>query len=55
MADCQVPIKAVLSPPLLYWTGGENMTKGSWIEIRTEKSLSNYSHVQNSLNLGKLI
>ena len=34
-AGCQVPTKAALSLALLSWTGGENITKGSWIKIRT--------------------
>ena len=53
LAECQVPTKAALSLPLHNWTGGENKTKGSWIEIRTGRSFTNYRHGQNRLDLGK--
>ena len=53
LAGCQVPTKAALSLPLLNWAGGENKTKGSWVEIRTGRSLTNYRHRQNRLDLGK--
>ena len=53
LAERQVPTKAALSLPLLNWTGGENKTKGSRVEIRTGRSLTNYRHGQNRLDLGK--
>ena len=45
--------QAAPSLPLLNWTGGENKTKGSWVERRTGRSLTNYRHGQNRLDLGK--
>ena len=46
---------AAVSLPLLSRTGGENMMKSLWVEIRTGRTLTNYHHAQNRLNLGKLI
>ena len=51
---CQVPTKAALSLPLLSWTRERNIMKGSWVEIRTGRSLTNYCHWQNKLDLGKM-
>ena len=56
LAGCQVPTKAALSlPPPQLDRGEKNITKGSWVEIRTGRSLSNYRHGQNKLDLGKLV
>ena len=41
--------------PLLNGTRGENTSNNLWVEVRTEKSLSNYHHKWNRLSLGKLI
>ena len=46
-------------PKLLYHSlssagqGRENKMKGSWVKIRTGRSLTNYHHGQNRLDLGK--
>jgi len=54
LARCQVPSKDTLSLHLLSWMGRENILKGSWIEIRTGRSLTNYCHGQNGLDLEKI-
>jgi len=48
--------QATLSLPLLSRTGEKNRAgmKSSQAEIRTGRSLANYHHRQNSLNLGKI-
>ena len=48
-------LQATLPVPLLNWTGGKNAMKGLWVEVRTGRSVSNYRHGQNRLNLGKLV
>ena len=53
LAGCQVPTKAALSLPSTAGQGRENIMKGLWVEIRTGRSLSNYHHEQNRLDLGK--
>jgi len=56
LAGHKVPTKVALSLPLLSSTEGrKNAMKGSWVEIRTGRSLSNYRHGQNTLSLGKLV
>jgi len=55
LAGFQVPVKAALSLPYSGGQGRQNITKGSWVEIRTGRSLTNYCHRKNRLNLGKLI
>ena len=52
-AGCQVPTKAALSLSSSTGQGREKITKGSWVEIRTGRSLSNCHHEQNRLDLGK--
>jgi len=55
LAGCQVPTKATRS--LLSSAGGqqrENTMKGSWVEMRTGRWLSNYHHRQNRLDSGKI-
>ena len=54
-AGCQVPTKAALSLPSSTGQGRENITKRSWVEIRTGRSLSSYLYRQNRLDLGKLV
>jgi len=51
---CQVPTKTALSLPLLSWTGErkyDERLKGP--DKHQEKSLANYCHAQNILNLGR--
>ena len=51
---CQVPTKTALSLPLLSWTGerkGDERLKGR--DKGRERSLTNYCHGQNRLNLGR--
>ena len=55
LPGCQVPTKAALSLPSSTGQGRENIMKGSWVKIRTGRSLTNYRHGQNRLNLGKLV
>jgi len=55
LAGRQEPIKASLLLLLLRWTEERNITKGSWVEIRTGIDHSPISHRQNRLNLAKLI
>ena len=55
LAGHQALTKAALSLPSSAGQGRENITKGSWIEIRTGRSLTNYCHGQNRLDLGKKI
>ena len=57
LAGCQVPTKAILSLPAppSAGQGRQNITKGSWVKIRTRRDHStNYCHRQNRLNLGKI-
>jgi len=51
---CQVPTKTTLSLPLLSWTGERKYDEKleGWDKDR-ERSLSNYRHGQNRLNLGR--
>jgi len=44
-----------LSFPSSAEQGRENITKCSWVEIRTGRSLTCYLHGQNRLDMGKLI
>ena len=53
LAGCQVPTKSALSLPSSAGQGRDNITKGLWVKIRTGRSLSNYRHRQNRLDLGK--
>jgi len=46
---------AALSLPLLSRTRGENIVRSSWVEMRTRRTLTNYHHWQNRLDLGKLM
>ena len=55
VAGRQVPTKAALSLPSSAGQGRENEMKGSWVEIRTGRSLSNYHYQQNRLDVGKKI
>jgi len=56
LTGCQVPTTAALSLPFLSWTGKKkNTMKGSCVEIRTRRSLTNYHHGQNRLDTGKLV
>jgi len=51
---CQVPIKTALPLPLLSWTGERKYDER--LEGRDkdrERSLANYCHRQNRLNLGR--
>lgn len=58
LAECQAPTKAAL--PLPPTQGGrdrgeKNITEGSWIEVRTERPLSNGHHGQRRLDLEPLV
>lgn len=55
MAGCQLLTKLHYQCPSTKRTEGENMTKGLWIKIRTERLLSKDFHRQKNLSLGKLI
>jgi len=51
---CQVPTKTCLSLPLLNWTGErkyDERLKGR--DKDRERSLTNYHHGQNNMNLGR--
>jgi len=47
LARCQVPTKPLYHSPAHLDRGIKNTTKGSWVKIRTGRSLSNYRHGQN--------
>jgi len=52
--ECQVPTKAALSLPLFNWTGEKKYDKKLMGSDRDRvRSLTNYHHGQNRLNLGK--
>ena len=55
LASCQVPNKPLYHSSSSAGQGRENMMKGLWVKIRTGRSLSNYHHRRNRLDLGKLI
>ena len=55
LVGCQVPTKPLYHSPSSTEQGRENTMKDSWVEIRTGRSLSTYSHGQNRLDWGKLI
>jgi len=55
LARGQVPTNAALSLPSSAGQGRENITKGSWVEIWTERSFTNHCHRQNRLNFGRLV
>ena len=42
-----------ITPPPQLDRGEKNKIKGSWVEIRTGRSFTNYRHGQNRLDLGK--
>jgi len=49
---CQVPIKTALSLPLLSWTGERKYDERlQGRDKDRERSLTNYHHEQNKLNL----
>jgi len=52
--DARCPPK-LRSLPFSDGQGRENITKGSWVDIRTGRSLTSYRHGQNRLDLVKLV
>ena len=56
LTGCQVPTKATLSLPSSAGQGRENITKGSWVEIRTGRDHSPITVTgRTDLTWGKLI
>ena len=54
LVKCQVPTKTALSLPLLRWTGErKNDERLESRDKDRERSLTNYCHGQNRLNLGR--
>jgi len=51
--DARCPPKPFYHSPSSAGQGRENIMKGSWVEIRTGRSLGSYHHEQNRLGLGK--
>jgi len=52
----QVPTKAALSLPLLSLTGEKNYNERLMDPVKDrERSLTNYHHGQNRLDMGKLV
>jgi len=54
LAGCQVPTKSTPSLPLLSWTGETKYNKKLVGQNKGGRSLSNYCHRQNILNLHKI-
>ena len=51
LAGHEVPTKAALSLSSSTGQGTENITKGSWVKIRTGRSLSNYHTITGKTDL----
>lgn len=52
-ATCQVPAKVFSHSPSPKAQTGENVTKRVWIKVKSKRSLSNFCHRQNRIDLGK--
>lgn len=54
LAGCQVPTKPLPCSPSSTEQGDKIMLKNSWVEIRTQTSLTNYHQRQSRLSLKKI-
>jgi len=53
--DARCPPKPLYHSPSSAGQERKNTVKGSWVKIRTRRSLTSYHHGQNIVDLGKLV